>query len=236
MRYLGERLHARGYSVAGVRLPGHATLDGEMLRAGSLEWAAAAHAGLDALRRTCDTVVVIGLSMGALLALDLAHGRAADVAGIVAMAVPLELRDRRLRRYAPLLRALLPVLPARWLALQKVASDIADGEARRVHPRFPMPLRGLVDLVALQRAVRPKLGAISQPLLIIHGLLDNTCPPVNAEILRREIGSAVVRSRLLEQSAHVLTVDAERDVVAHEVAAFLEALASSHREAGRTVA
>ena len=78
MRFLGEQLHAEGYAVRGVRLPGHATLGPTLYEAGWRDWYAEALHGLEDLARLSPTVVVIGLSMGSLLALRLAAERSDD--------------------------------------------------------------------------------------------------------------------------------------------------------------
>jgi carboxylesterase len=226
MRYLGDRLHARGCSVRGVRLSGHAVHGRELFRSSRRDWLSSARAGFDELSRGCETVVIAGISMGALLAVQLAHERPERVHGLVLLAPALQIANRRVGRYAPLLRAIVPLLPDRWQTMDKDGSDICDPVARQRHPRFPIPLRGLAELAGLQRAVRPLLPHIAQPVLILHGRLDRICPVSSSEMLRAELGSRRVRFRILEESAHVVTVDAERDVVAREVEQFVAELSA----------
>jgi len=81
---LAEPLARAGFDVLGVRLPGHGAADpGE-----PNEWSAwrdAVAAGLAELEASgADSVVVVGLSMGALLAIDLAHA-SPRVGAIVAL-------------------------------------------------------------------------------------------------------------------------------------------------------
>lgn len=223
MRPLGERLRDAGHTVRGVRLPGHATLGADLHQAGRREWYAAALAGLDDLSRRCRTTIAVGLSMGALLALRLAAERADAVARVALLAPALVVSNPRVRRFGSVMRLVGPLLPAPWAALRKVGSDIAEPAARARHPTFPVPLRGLGELGALQREVRAMLPRVVQPALILHGGLDRTTPAENVEILRREIGSRDVRVRHFARSAHILTVDAEREEVAEEVARFATA-------------
>jgi carboxylesterase len=221
MRPLGERLRDGGFTVRGIRLPGHATRGGELYTAGRRDWYAATLAGAEDLARQCRKVVAIGLSMGALLTLRLAAERADIVSRLVVLAPALVVGDGRLQRRAPWVRLAVPLLPRRWASRPKEGSDIADAEAKARHPRFPVPLRGLVELAALQREVRALLPRIMQPVLVMHGRLDRTTPLENTEILRRGLGSRDVRVRLFDRSAHILTVDVERDEVAAEVLRFV---------------
>jgi carboxylesterase len=221
MRPLGERLRDAGHTVRGIRLPGHATSGAELYTAGRRDWYAATLAGAEDLARHCRTVMAVGLSMGALLALRLAAERADIVSRLVVLAPAIALSDTRLARRAPWMRLAVPFLPRRWASIPKQGSDIADAEAKARHPRFPVALRGLNELAALQREVRMLLPRITQPVLVLHGRLDRTTPVENAEFLRRGLGSRDVRVRLFERSAHILTVDVERDEVAAEVVRFV---------------
>jgi len=221
MRYLGERLNEAGHTVRGIRLPGHATLGGDLYQAGWREWYGEAVNGVDDLLVLGLPVVAIGISMGSLLALRLAAERADAVCRVAALAPAIVLGDRRLHRTAPLLRAMAPLLPVRWAARPKLGSDIADQDARSIHPLFPMPLRGMAELDALQQSVRPLLPRITQPALVLHGRLDAATPLMNVEILLRELGSKQITKRVFDRSAHILTVDAEKDEVATEVARFV---------------
>src|ERR1700727_3127553 len=67
-----------GLTVSLPLLPGHGTSWQEMNRTSSDDWYAAAETALTALRAQCHEVFVMGLSMGACLALRLAetHGAA----------------------------------------------------------------------------------------------------------------------------------------------------------------
>jgi carboxylesterase len=72
MRFLGERLHAAGYSVGGVRLAGHATRVEDLAQSGWSDWDQSVEDGFEQLSRHCSRIVGIGLSMGALLGVGLA--------------------------------------------------------------------------------------------------------------------------------------------------------------------
>src|SRR5258708_31781684 len=83
MRYLGERLAARGMRVRGVKLAGHAGAPEDLGLASYDNWYESVVHGLEELRQYGDPNVVMGLSMGAVLsARDVADQREA-VAGLV---------------------------------------------------------------------------------------------------------------------------------------------------------
>jgi carboxylesterase len=101
-------------------------------------------------------------------------------------------------------------------------ADIHDAGARVLHSYHTlMPLKAALSLHQLARMVRPRLGEIVQPALLIHSRLDHTCPyEKNVGFVMSHLGSAEKRAVTLEESYHVITVDSEKDRVASEVAAF----------------
>ncbi len=230
MRFLGRRLREAGFTVSAVRLSGHATESRqEMLRSGWREWRASARAGFEALQVVCDRIVPVGQSMGALLAFALAREEPGSVAGVVALAPAFVLGDPRVRRFGRVLRWLVPVIPARWQLLAKGESDVLDPEVRRNAPRFPVPLRGVAELAALQRRVRRLLPEVRQPILVIHGRQDRTCPLENADLVRREAGTPAVRVHIAERSGHLVSVDCDREEVAALIADFVACVAVQPR-------
>lgn len=219
MRHLGERLRAAGYTVSAVRLAGHGTRPEDLERTTRRDWYRSARDGLDEIAARCATRVVVGSSLGALLALRLAEECAGEVDALVLLAVPLELANRRMG-LVRLLAPLAPLLPRRLRFLPKGESDIADDAARTAHPAYrEMPLRAVAQLLALRDEVRERLDRVRQPALVLHGAGDRTVPVENLERLRRLPG--LRRVVLLPESRHVIGVDRDKDRLADEVIRFL---------------
>ena len=222
MRSLGERLHAGGSAVCAVQLAGHGARVADLEPRGRRDWYASVEEGLARLSAGSSRVIAIGLSLGALLVLRLAHDRRESVAGVVVLSTVLELANPWPARLAPIVAPFLPMLPERLRFRPKDGSDIADLEARRIHPGLQsIPLRSIVELVALQREVRSLLAEIRQPVLAMHGAGDHTAPLSNLEILRRSL-PRLEREVVLPGSCHVVTVDVDRERVAAEVARFVD--------------
>ncbi|MBO9341627.1 MAG: alpha/beta fold hydrolase, partial [Roseiflexus sp.] len=87
---LAAALIQDGYSVYAPLLPGHGTLPDAMAGVQWQQWAEAAAHGFAALRQRCDNVVIVGFSMGGLLALILAAHL--PVARLAVLAPALRLR------------------------------------------------------------------------------------------------------------------------------------------------
>lgn len=89
MRFMGERLAKAGWTVSGILLSGHGATPEQMAATSWEDWTKDAEAGVRKLRKSCDIVIGIGLSMGGLLALHLATLGLID--GIVTMNAPMVL-------------------------------------------------------------------------------------------------------------------------------------------------
>lgn len=220
MRPLAEALAAHGFATRAPRLPGHGTDPDDLARTRGTDWVAAAEADLHALRREVPMAAVVGMSMGALLALELAARHPAAVSALVLCGTPL-----RLPRLAWLpLVARVPGIARRLAVIPKRGGgpDIADPEMRAASRSYRvMPLPAVLELIALQRRVRRALGRVTQPALLLHGRHDRSVPLANLAWLRARIGSRMVETHIMERSGHVITLDYDRTEVGRLAADFL---------------
>jgi carboxylesterase len=195
MRYLGECLAARGVRVRGVKLAGHAAEPHELGATGPDNWYESVVECFEVLRQYGDPNVVIGLSMGAVLAARLAADQREAVAGLVMLA-PAFFLPPAVTTALKAVKLLGPVVDSLYLH-NGVGSDIHDAAARRIHPTTRlMPLSAPIRLLGLSVQVRRMLPRITQPTLVVHAKDDHTCPMKRNVILavRRNAPSASTRA------------------------------------------
>lgn len=221
MRFLGERLHRAGFTVRGLRLPGHGTTIEDLDKTTWHDWSAAVGAALDELRARCRAVCVVGQSLGGLLSLHAAAGRQ-DLAAVAALATPLSL--------FPLGMTVARWGPGRVRFIPKVGgSDVRDRAARAANPSYrAIPTTALASLVDFMGVVDAELPEIRAPLLVVHARQDHTAPIASARRISERAGARPLRTRILDDSYHLIAIDVERDVVAAEVAAFFTTHCRSH--------
>jgi carboxylesterase len=178
----------------------------------------------DRLAATHSRVYVLGLSLGGVLALKVAQER--PVAGALVIAAPLDLG--RFRRTA---------VPLLALALESVAKTpaILDPESRARHPGYRrMPLRAVVELIRLQSEVEVQLPRITAPLRLLYSRRDPTVRIDDASRILRAASRAQGSIEYLDGSAHVVTVDRERERVEHWMVNSILDLEKAHELTGRT--
>ena len=219
LRPVGESLAARGVHVRCPRLPGHGTTPEAMLFAGLTQWLDAATEALGSLGGA-KKVVLVGLSMGGLLAMVLA-ARNPRVRGLVLLAPALELKafgPRLLRRIRH-----LPGLDVREQWIVKKGTDIESAEVRAGAPvlaRYPMARA--IDLFALADLAREAETRITCPSLIIGAVNDHVVDTDAVMALQQRLPFS--RRVLLQRGFHIIPRDTDRAVALTEIAHFIEAL------------
>ena len=214
MRLLGEALAESGMTVSAPRLPGHGTTPEDLNQRRWQEWVDEAEAAYDRLQARCDTVVVGGLSMGSLLALELG-ARHPEIAALMAYSPALRIATRLILA-TPWIKHLVRAWP------KPRRTDLVDPEAEaRAWCYDRRPVAATAELLALQRWVRGRLDRIRQPLLLVQSTGDATIHPDNGPTLQAGVASEHVELRWLHHSGHNILVDGEWPTVARWTGEFL---------------
>jgi carboxylesterase len=199
-----------GLTVSLPLLPGHGTSWQEMNRTSSDDWYAAAEEALGALRAQCDEVFVMGLSMGACLALRLAETHAAaspegpGVGGLV-LVNPSLAPDTKLFLVAPVLKYLVRSMPA-------IGSDIKKpGAVELSYDR--VPARAAATLPRLWRRTAQDLPRITAPVLVYRSRVDHVVGPPSMRVLEAGLRPGLLTVRACHDSYHVATMDNDAQAI-----------------------
>ncbi len=216
MRWMGEYLAEKGFSVLGVRLAGHATRPEDMIRANWTDWTASVEDGYHLLRGAADRIYLIGLSMGGVLSLLMStrlnagpDGQTGRINGVVAISTPYRLREDWRLNFTEWLSKIQPYLPKTDLPPD---AGWFDPEAWKDHVSYPKnPVRSIGELNKLMIEMRTALPHVKVPVLLIHSKDDTYVPPENLESLYAEMVNVPDRTKLyVTGSGHVVTRDAAR--------------------------
>jgi carboxylesterase len=174
LRCLGDRLYRLGFTVFGVRLPGHGTTPHDLAHRHAEEWLAAVERGYQLLAERNLQVIGIGLSTGTLTLLNVSLTR--PFAKLVLLSPFLKLRHW-LAPWADLLSYLIPFHHR----------EIDEDE----HPFYYQhrPMRGVAQIFRLIRQIQHQLPLISTPTLVLAAAGDMTIAPGTSRELFNLIGS-----------------------------------------------
>ena len=199
------------------RLPGHGTSGADLIRTGGRDWFRRAEDSYRDLSLHCPEIVVIGVSMGALLALHL--GALFSPAGIVAAAPALVLKNRT-AFLAPLLKYLVRELPV------QNDDEYEDPDREYINREYwsVRRLASVAELLKVRRRVKRELRRVSAPLLLLETLKDELVSLKSGEGVSKMVSSQRKDSIVLEESEHQLLDGKERDKAAQGILTWLNEL------------
>ncbi len=233
MQGIARGLANAGYTVSCPQLAGHSGSREEMRAARWQDWYGTLVDAHNALKKDCDTIIVGGLSMGALLALHHAAQEPKSVHGVIALAPLLRLDGWAVPMRAHLFRLVTTRWCARLFSFPELGNyGVKDDRVRDVikelvarggpaeAARMLKPGEAMLELQRLAKVVRRELGVVQQPTLIVHPRDDDRASfRSNAVHLQQNLGG-LVDTLVLDDCYHVITVDRQRDLVMNKTIQF----------------
>jgi carboxylesterase len=217
MRPWGEFLHSKGYTVRVPLLPGHGTKPEDLNKVKWQEWPAKVSYELSEIQKTCDTVILIGLSMGGGTVLNVTAANNELISGIILVNPMIHVRG-------------VPVELAFFLSrLQKLRTSVGDDIKRPGITEWGydhLPTRGVYQLLKMLRVTRRNLSKVTVPVQLFHSVDDHTLPVGNTEIILSEIASQNKTRIELVNSYHVATLDYDQELIFQNSLTFIEGLTS----------
>lgn len=236
IRFVANGLERSGYTVVCPELAGHGGSEANLVATTWADWYEGAVKSLDELAASCETVIVGGLSTGAVLSLLLAARHPDKVDAVALYSPTLWLSGRQIPWYLRLLR----LIDSKWFAnlfrfpvplhvgiKDKRVRDFVAGAMAASGGRLgasSTPGGPVLERRRLSKAVMKQVGTIAQPVLILHAREDDYAGLDNAAYLQRELAGPVDLV-VLEDSYHMVTVDRQRDVVLSRTADFIARIA-----------
>ena len=221
LRWMGEYLAEKGFTVLGVRLAGHGTSMDDMLQTTWHDWFGSVKEGYSDLISRGKRVVVLGLSMGGALSLHLAAH--VPVMGVVAMSTPIRLISPY-SSFLPIVRYFVKYMP-------KGKGTWVDPSVEEWHISYShYPTDSIIELRKFLAHLRDDLPEVSAPVLLMQSKTDNLVSPRNVNELTGLLsGAQSVETFWVDESDHVITEDVAKEEVFRRAEEFVLKVAGHRR-------
>jgi carboxylesterase len=208
----GGPIALAGFAVELPLLPGHATTPGDLATKTFADFVEAVEEAYATLSERTTAIVVVGLSMGGALALDLAT-RHHELAGVVVIN---PLAEPPAPSFMELLAA---ALAGGTFSIPSIGSDIAKpGTHESGYDETPIaPLLSTMEGIT---ALGGRLSSITAPVLMFTSRTDHVVPPTTGDFLEKTLTAPVERI-MLEKSHHVATLDYDAERIAAATIEFM---------------
>lgn len=181
---LAKRLREEGYQVECPTLEGHGTTRRQMAKSTRHDWLKSAEEGYKRLSMRADKIVVIGFSMGGLLAFHIATTYPVEL--LITMNTPYKYWDVK-------------------EAMNYLREDFPTHSRRYLRGIGRIPFRSMLQFRRLLSETKPLLPKVETPYVLLQAKRDDTVHAVSAELLANSVSSAAsAQINWYEHSNHML--------------------------------
>lgn len=232
MGSMHKRLKTAGFETHSLTLPGHGTTPEDLMQVGADDWLGAVRTLYRELIARYETLHVMGMCMGSLLAIETVKQEQHVKGCLIALAPPIYIDGWSTPWYRDLRPLLYWIPPLQSMRIEEEEPFGIKNEQLRavVKAKFErgenfhyqwVPLACVKEVDELRRRVMTGLERIRCQTLVIHARHDELTSLRSADYLVRHIGGDRARMVALENSYHMICVDNDREIVARNVLEFL---------------
>lgn len=207
-------LDARGIEWHYPILAGHGTSPADLAHARWEDWQYDVEQGLKYLQPETRPVVIIALSMGSLLGLELAAKYPQQISGVALLSPCLHFYSR-LARYTRVVSRVIPRVPNPSVAKFSSPTYAQNDQGYSWFPTVAFR-RFWIRTLHFDSV----LEKVTQPVRIIHSHNDKVAAPSGAQHIYDTIPSTAKELVWLEHSGHEILLDCETDQVLEEIFKF----------------
>ncbi|MGZ0050790.1 alpha/beta hydrolase [Brevibacillus gelatini] len=200
---LAKALREVGYQVECPTLEGHGTTRREMARSTRKDWLRSAEEGYKRLSMRSDKIVIIGFSMGGLLAFHLTTRYPVEL--LITINTPYKYWDVK-------------------EAMNYLREDFPTHSRRYIRSIGRIPISSMLEFRRLLSETKPLLGQIKTPYLLLQAKRDDTVHAISAQLLATSVDkSASPQITWYEHSNHMLLHGPDKEAaIAHILTALKE--------------
>ncbi|KGR77742.1 alpha/beta hydrolase [Ureibacillus manganicus] len=211
MSGLAKQLHEHGFSCYALNYKGHGESP-ERLFESSVEeaWQSAKSAFQFLQDEGHEEIIVIGQSLGGVMALRLASQSACKAIVVISAPVverPIESLENRVRHYTK-----------RYYSLKNESQQWIDGFMKQHFPRPVEKIKALQQFIANTKNILPSLN---KPICLCKGGLDDVVFHESIDFIERNVQSNHKNKITYPNSGHLITLDKDRDYLFQDIHLFI---------------
>ena len=200
LRSLGERLHAGGCHVLGVRLKGHGTSPWDLRQRNWHDWVDSVERGYDILRAYSREIHIVGFSTGGLLALYLAAGkRGPIIKSVTSVSAPVHFRNKNMI-FVPLLHHANKLVS--WVTSEGLVPFRPNTPENPAVNYQHIPIRALYQLQQFIDHLTANRLKIDTDVYLFQGDHDPVVDPESVRTLENLIDAKAKKVILLKSEIH----------------------------------
>jgi len=216
-------MKALGLTTRMPILRGHGAASPEALRGVKWpDWVADGNAAMQDLLTEVDKVIIVGLSMGGLVALTLAAEHPKQVDSIVLAAAALQLANPLApNRQLAFLRPLVSLLVKNW----KLKPMRADKSLLKYDNNYPWaPMDAILSLLDFCTATTKRLPEVHTPALILQSYKDTMVMPESARLIYNGISTPAKDKSFIwyRVTEHEMFRDCEREKIIGDITEYVK--------------
>ncbi|MEC1717641.1 alpha/beta hydrolase [Schinkia azotoformans] len=196
VKFVGNHLAEKGFTVYAPRLKGHGTHSDELVETTFQDWLTELEHAYDKLKSTCSHVFIAGQSMGGVLSLILANK--VNPAGVITINAAFSVPGYELYKEAH-----------DFDYVQEGKPDIKDDSIIEI--TYPaVPVHAIKQLLTVIKIGKENLSRVTSPLLLFKSLDDHVVPAESTNYVYHNVSSWSKKIVELTNSYHVATMDFDK--------------------------
>jgi len=207
---LAELVHQQGCSSMSILLPGHGAGMRAFVKSNMDDWTRHVQDEIGAVRDKYREIILVGHSMGGLLALSASLVRENRVAGVILIATPLKINLKSVY-----LKLRLLTFPGTNEIKQAYVKSKSIGRSAIFF--YPCIIRPILSLFRLIRQTRRRLGEVFVPVYLFYSKSDETVAYQSAKLFYEGLCNTERTVFTLDRSWHAFYYEDERSVIAEKL-------------------
>jgi esterase/lipase len=200
LKSLGERLHAAGHHVLGVRLKGHGTSPWDLRSRSWHDWAASVERGYEILKAFSQTIHIVGFSTGGLLALNHAASHPNKrIKSVISVSAPVHFRNKNMV-FIPLMHHANKLVS--WVNSEGLVPFTPNQPENPEVNYQHIPIRALYQLQQLITHLTGDKLKINADVHLFQGDRDPVVSPSSIETLAKVIIADNISVEMLDSDRH----------------------------------